>query len=351
MKTTILYTSLLTAALVGTTGAAQTATSSGSRPAIVVPGRPITPNGRVMPMTPQQQPNAVQSGQNVAQPGFNVQSSESFATNGAVGNNGLANTNAFGAMTNDNDFDDTNALAVLTNGGGSTNGNVVVRDQAVTPTDQRLLLSLVQGIESQLGITVPSQLPVHFLINNGAVTIVGTVPNTDQSQRVLARVQQTPGVLSVFNDLRVGNAMAPALPQNNSLIAGAPRDFAFSPSDRAALTGVEQAAAAQLGISGASTGQLPVHFSIENGVVGVTGRLATVQEKNALLTAVGRVQGIVRVVDNVSVANAGTTDANVNAVGQVQAPTPNGTLPPTSVNPSLSNSVFQNTATPTNSGF
>jgi hypothetical protein len=101
----------------------------------------------------------------------------------------------------------------------------------------------------------------------------------------------------------------------NSVFAGV-TDHAFSPGDQTLLTTVQQEAALQLGIT--SSAQMPVHFSIQNGVVGVTGQLSSLQEKQALLAALGRTRGIVRVVDNVGVINgaAGLTlnpGASVNS--------------------------------------
>jgi len=94
-------------------------------------------------------------------------------------------------------------------------------------------------------------------------------------------------------------------------------DHAFSPADQTILTTVQQEAALQLGVTALS--QMPVHFSIQNGVVGVTGQVSSMQEKQALIAAVGRTRGIVRVVDNVGVTstvgtgfrgNTGTLNGN-----------------------------------------
>src|SRR6185312_13764719 len=125
---------------------------------------------------------------------------------------------------------------------------------------------------------------------------VGTVQSTAQSQSVLSQVQQTPGVLSVVNDMHVASPLNAASHVNQSGLLGTPTDSAFSAADKTLLTSVQQEAALQLGVT--SLEQMPVHFSVQNGVVGVTGQVQSAQEKQALLASLARTRGIVRVVDN-----------------------------------------------------
>jgi osmotically-inducible protein OsmY len=256
-------------------------------------------------------------------------SSNGFAanTNGMTGTNNFAGTNGIG-----NGLGATNTVtaavrpftnfpvAVNTN----FNGNVVVPDQAVTPTDRILLTSLSQGVRASLGIEPNGNSPVHFLIQNGTVTVTGTLQSTAQTQAVLTRVQQTPGVLSVIDDMHVTGPFAPAVQNRSvgSLGLPAPADRAFSVADQRLLTAVQQEAALQLGVT--STAQMPVHFSIQNGVVGVTGRVNSLQEKQALLAAISRTPGITRVVDNVGFTpNAVSTAAPASATSAFGA-TPGG---------------------------
>jgi osmotically-inducible protein OsmY len=241
--------------------------------------------------------------------------------------------------TNQNQFAATNG-AVGSNG---LNSNFALRNQAVTPSDRILLNSILQGLQAQLGVTSISGLPVHFFINNGAVTIVGTVPTADESQRILARVQQTPGVLSTFNDLHVGTPSTVVRPQTGAL-GQTVTDHAFSPADRTLLTTVEQEAALQLGINGASAAQIPVHFSIQNGVVGAMGQLNSAQEKAALLAALRRTPGVTRVVDDISL----TGGAGVTAGTPSAANPATGILAPTSRDGQNNNQLLNTT---NSSGF
>jgi hypothetical protein len=240
-----------------------------------------------------------------------------------------------------NGVQDSNTLSATGNSNGF-NSNFLLRDQAVTPSDRVLLTTLQQGVAAQLGITSPRAMPVHFFINNGAVTLVGTVPTADESQRILARVQQTPGVLSVFNDLHVG--APPVIQPQTGVLGQTITDHAFSPADRSLLTTVEQEAAMQLGITSASATQMPVHFSIQNGVVGAVGQVSSAQEKAALIAAIQRTPGVVRVVDDISVAGgADTTEATPPA-----ANSSTGNLAPTS-REGQTNSMMLNTTN--SSGF
>ena len=331
MKTKTFYTCLVsTLFLSAATVLAQTAVhaagggsatvGSGGTTVAPTPGTPN--NGVTEPRSPQ--------------PGTFPQGSISATTftnnNFAHGSNGFSGTNGFAGMSN-NPSSVTATVNPMTNGFVNTNtdvnGNVVMGDQAVTPSDRILLTTISQGVKATLGITPNGNLPVHFMINNGTVTVVGTVQSSQQSESVLTQVQQTPGVASVINDLRVAPAFGIAqnrLTAPNNTFAG-PTDHAFSPRDQTLLTTVQQEAALQLGIT--SSAQMPVHFSIQNGVVGVTGQVSSLQEKQALLAAIGRTKGIVRVVDNVGVINGAGLSL------------PNSNVSPTS-RPNGSNTMFLN---------
>jgi hypothetical protein len=308
MKSKIIYTFIVTGVLL--TGSAFAQTSSGGTAVHVAPV-PAAPRNGIVPIAPRPpQPGVTQPAQN----GVNGQ--KTFTANTQTTSNSPSDTNGLAGMTNSaptNNFAGTNGLGgtnnvtavvtPLTNfvnpATSNFNGNIVMQDQAVTPSDRVLLTTLSQGVRVTLGITPNGGIPVHFLINNGTVTVVGTVQSSAQSQAVLSQVQQTPGVLSVVNDMHVAGAFAPAVQnQSGSLAFGAQTDHAFSAADQKLLTTVQQEAALQLGVN--SLSQMPVHFSIQNGVVGVTGRVNSLQEKQALLAAISRTVGITRVVDNVT---------------------------------------------------
>jgi hypothetical protein len=169
------------------------------------------------------------------------------------------------------------------------------------------------------------------------VTLIGTVPTADESQRILLLAQQTTGVSSVVNNLQVAPVPTNVRPKSNLLGAGT--DRAFSGPDQAILGGVKNATAVQLGLS--SSTPLPIHFSIENGVVGVMGPVTSMQEKQALLAAIQRVPGVNRVVDDLQVTGGAAGGVTPGAI-QVGGPFANSNLPPTSRNPNASNTLFMN---------
>lgn len=326
----------LAVGLVGAALGAPVQSATGSSMPTVTPRTGIAPvvrpNGAIQTGSGTQEgtsgqvnPGATGSGQ--------MNATASTATNTFAGTNGLPATNNFAGT---NSALGSNRVTAIVNPqtnfpitvNSNFDGNIVVQDQAVTPSDRILLSTLSQGVRASLGIVPNGNAPVHFMIQNGTVTVVGTVQSAQQSQAVLAQVQQTPGVLSVINDMHVAGAFAPAVQNSaSSSLLGTPTGRAFSAADQTLLTKVQQEAALQLGVT--SISQMPVHFSIENGVVGVTGRVSSVQEKQTLIAALSRTQGIVRVVDNVAVVPNLNNDVSAGNVGNSGNTLNNGVLTPT----------------------
>jgi len=330
----------------GRSGSASPVMSGGAQQVTpVAPAGSVAPGTQTRTLQPQYgSPDGTQNGtQNAATtPGSTFNSN-----NVAGGSNSLSGTNAFAGARNNPAV----TAAVSTNTGfavptnSNINGNTVTSDQAVTASDRVLLTTLSQGVRATLGVSANGNMPVHFMIRNGTVTVVGTVQSEAQSQSILSQVQQTPGVLSVASDLRVA-------PSSGALgVAGASgstplamqKDHAFSSGDQVLLTTIQQQASTQLGIAVSS--QMPVHFSIQNGVVGVTGQMASIQEKQTLLASISHTPGVVRVVDNVAV----TGIVGFGSQSTVVPSRSTGTLPPTSRGPSSTNAIFLNGTTGTNS--
>jgi hypothetical protein len=259
---------------------------------------------------------------------------------------GATNSPYSPAISNDTDMsNETNQFQGSNNfganGGFGANGNqrqpnFRFEDRTVTDNDRFLLTPLRRKVELSLGITSPAtEIPVHFIIDNGVVTLVGILPNAQDCQRVFLLTQQTPGVARVVNNLQVGTMPVNAI-QPKAHFIGVTRDHALSAADQKLLVAAQQDAAAQLGIGSPQNGSLPVHFSIRDGVVGVYGQVSTFQQKQAIVAAIQRTPGVVRVVDNISVMGGPANGLAPNG-GFV-----NSNLPPTSI-PGRSNSFFLNT--------
>lgn len=259
-------------------------------------------------------------------------------SNNFAGNTNFVPTNQLGMNSNQMGSNNLSPTGTAS-GTNQFNSNVVLRDEAVTDNDQSLLVTLRQNVQSQLGAS-PAGMPIHFYINNGVVTLVGSVTSAAESQRILELAQRTAGVARVINDLRVGIPPTGRYSPYAPAYVGPTTDHAFSASDQNLLTTVQQTAAAQLGISQASGKPLPVHFSIERGIVGISGEVATQQQKQAVVSAIARTAGVVRVVDNLSVQ---TGQLNTTPAGSATTPA----LSPTSNG--QTNSVIQNNFT--NSGM
>lgn len=237
-------------------------------------------------------------------------------------------TNQFGMNTN---MQGTNNLSPTgaTSGTNQMRNHFPRRDHAETDNDRQLLIALRQNLLTQLGITSSEATPINFNINNGVVILIGFLPTADQCQHVAFMAQQTPGVSQVVNQLQVGTPPAtpnqPLMPATiNPALTGATTDHAFSPSDRQLLFKVQRQASTQLGSTPANGLQSPVHFSIQNGIVAVTGQLSTQAQKQRLMAAVQNIPGVIRVVDDVTVS-ATTPRATVNpSLNNRPAPTPTG---------------------------
>jgi hypothetical protein len=98
----------------------------------------------------------------------------------------------------------------------ATNGSVLVRDQAISEGDRRLLAQIrisvfgTSEVTATSGGAAPSGgTSVHFILRDGAVRLVGVVPNAEEQNRIVTTVQQVPGVVRVYDALQVGALAAP----------------------------------------------------------------------------------------------------------------------------------------------
>src|SRR5262249_45424310 len=133
-------------------------------------------------------------------------------------------------------------------------------------------------------------------------------------QRIGLLVQQTPGVARIDNRLQLGTVSSPggSSPFSPAVTSpGAQRDEAVTAQDQSLLSAVRFQAGMQLGVNPAPGVEMPVHFNINGGIVGVSGSVATAEIKQAVLGAVQRTPGVVRVVDNLQVnPNTGFVPTN-----------------------------------------
>lgn len=126
-------------------------------------------------------------------------------SNAVFSGNAVYNSNSYNVISNASNLLPTANSNVLSRiyGTNAFNSNFRLSDQAFSDMDKSLLLTLRQSVSTQLGVTPTGYMPVHFYIRNGIVTLVGSVISAEESQRVALVVQQTPGVVSVVNDLQV----------------------------------------------------------------------------------------------------------------------------------------------------
>src|SRR5262249_8684123 len=78
------------------------------------------------------------------------------------------------------------------------------RDEAITPSDQTLLIRIRQTIITEISVSTSgggNWAPIHCSVNSGRVRLMGLVRSMDEAQRLLAMVSQMPGVSAVENGL------------------------------------------------------------------------------------------------------------------------------------------------------
>jgi hypothetical protein len=138
-----------------------------------------------------------------------------------VGTNGVPPTNQFvvssngvpgatGQFTfNPNRFNFP--LSRTNDAGVAATRPAVFQDSAATREDQVLLIQLRRSISTELQAVATTTAPggntitppVHLVINNGVVRVVGTVPAANTRERILMLVQRSPGVTQVVDELQV----------------------------------------------------------------------------------------------------------------------------------------------------
>jgi osmotically-inducible protein OsmY len=135
-----------------------------------------------------------------ATPPGQVISSETAITNSVTsGTNQFAVTNL--SPTSQSGF--TNRVM-------ATNGSLLLRDQAISETDRQLLTQIRTSVFGTSQASAMGGTTVHFILREGAVRIVGAVPNADEQNRIVTTVQKIPGVVRVYDALQVGGSTTPA---------------------------------------------------------------------------------------------------------------------------------------------
>lgn len=120
-----------------------------------------------------------------------------------AGTNRLGNTNAFASVTNQNNLQQTSRPGETNRVFSVTNSTPIFQDQAFTPADARLLTQIRQAVVGQIR-TVGVLSPVHFIVRDGVVTLVGVLPRDEERQRLVTIVQGVPGVVRVIDQIQVG---------------------------------------------------------------------------------------------------------------------------------------------------
>jgi osmotically-inducible protein OsmY len=215
---------------------------------------------------------------------------------------------------------------------------VAIRDQAVTQSDQVLLGQVrqsVQSLQTRLQAATGASTPLHFDVANGVVTVMGTVDNAAAKQQIESMIQKNPGVVSVLDQLRTtaeANSAITAGAGNSTLTAtnAASQSLtggAMSPADQTLLLRVRQAVVPQIQVAGRP---VPVNFTVQQGVVTVTGAVTSMAQKRQIAALIQQVPGVVQVSDRISLSGIPVgTQRPFQAVGAASIGGTNATLTPT----------------------
>jgi hypothetical protein len=173
----------LSVALVGVSGYSQTSDQP--------PQQPVNPYSAQNPNSPQQgQGSPAQNSQLVGTNGGPNPVDEN--TNQSVWNTNQFGTNQLGLATNQfgknavlsptSQAGFTNRILPTNSAGIMTNANSpLMRDQALSETDQRLLAQIRGAVFGpNQGGASPAGSTVHFILMDGAVRLVGTVPTMEE---------------------------------------------------------------------------------------------------------------------------------------------------------------------------
>ena len=81
-------------------------------------------------------------------------------------------------------------------------------------SDVRIARHLLRRLQAQAGISVSA---LALVVTDGVVTLCGTTPELEQSQRIQSLATEAPGVRAVRNELVVAPGLAPAFPDNEPM--------------------------------------------------------------------------------------------------------------------------------------
>jgi len=123
---------------------------------------------------------------------------------------------------------------------------------------------------------------------NGTVTLTGSVPGEKERQMVEAMVKNTPGVVSVNNQIRIS----------------APGVSSLSDTDRALVETVRTTLNSQPSIAGLTRN---VQVDARNGTVTLTGNVPTPEDRQLIENLVRNSSGVTGVIDELQVASVEPT--------------------------------------------
>jgi osmotically-inducible protein OsmY len=203
-------------------------------------------------------------------------------------------------------------------------------DQAAGDADRALIARIRTQAAPLIGAG-DTGWPVHFIANEGKVTLAGQVPTATDQQRLRALVQQTPGVVEVTDTLHVAATASPVPGVQTALISAptnaAPGSNTVQSAEDKAYTAMDQELVNRLrrsvsDVVGVTPAASPVHFTAKQGVVTLTGYVLSGEQRQTVMDLVKRTAGVASVDDQLRVSSevgavAAQERLSTNSSGQV----------------------------------
>lgn len=172
---------------------------------------------------------------------------------------------------------------------------------------------------------------INLKVEDGIVYLMGEVANRNQRALIAKAAANAAGSANVVNEIQIREAQ-PAQPAQNVQQVSAVETGAPTVNDTVITDSIYDHLA-QAKTAGKLRG-FDLDISTVNGDVWVRGSVASQEQKNLVLDVARRVDGVARVIDDVSVRGSSDVRSVSTAVPQAPQPVPQGSSMPT-MNPGV----------------
>jgi osmotically-inducible protein OsmY len=167
-------------------------------------------------------------------------------------------------------------------------------------------ISLANQVREQLskyGDLAASAQQVQITAQNGTLSLTGYVPSQREQQMIEALARNTPGVVSVNNQLQLSAAPI-AAPSRPAAVPG------YSQSDQALADQLQQRLSSHPTLSGFAPN---VRMHVQDGRVNLTGNVPSEQDREIITDLISSTSGVVSINDQLEISTVPTGRISQNA--------------------------------------